>query len=74
MHLSSQDGWTALMKAYDRGHMECVKILLDRGAQVNIQHEVSGVMIHCVHAMHHVPDFPVLNNNVSATTLISTCV
>ena len=62
------------MKAYDMGHMECVKILLDRGAQVNIQHEVSIVMIHCVHAMYHVPDSPVLNNDVSSTTLISTSV
>ena len=32
------------MKAYDRGHMECVKMLLDRGAQVNRQDKVSGVI------------------------------
>ena len=35
--------------------MECVKMLVDRGAEVNIQEEVSGVIIHCVHAMQHVP-------------------
>ena len=44
MHLSLQHGCTALMKAYDRGHMECVKMLLDRGAQVNRQDKVSGVI------------------------------
>lgn len=40
-----QDGYTALMMAYDSGHMECVKVLLHKGAQVNIHHEVSGVII-----------------------------
>ena len=37
MHLPFQDGWTALMKASVEGHMECVKVLLDRGADVNMQ-------------------------------------
>eukprot|EP00731_Ephydatia_muelleri_P021283 Em0013g1010a len=31
------DGWTALMKAYDMGHMECVKMLLDKGSQINMK-------------------------------------
>ena len=50
MHLSLQWGQTALMMAYDRGHIECVKMLVDKGAQVNIQDTVSlsGVIIHCV--------------------------
>ena len=43
MHLSFQDGWTALMVASGAGHMECVKVLLGRGAQVNMQDEVSAV-------------------------------
>ena len=58
MHLSLQNGWTALMRASQAGHMECVKALLDKGADVNIQDRVSGVIIHCVHAMQHVPRVP----------------
>ena len=60
MHLSLQNGWTALMMAYDHGHMECARILVDKGAQVNIQGTVSlsGVIIHCVHAMQHVARVP----------------
>ena len=29
------------MIAYDSGHMECVKMLMDKGAHVNIQNTVS---------------------------------
>ena len=42
MHLPFQYGWTALMKASESGHMECVKVLLDRGADVNMQNKVSA--------------------------------
>ena len=50
MHLSLLWGKTTLMIAYDRGHIECAKMLVDKGAQVNIQGTVSlsGVIIHCV--------------------------
>ena len=58
MHLSLQDGWTALMKASTAGHMVCVQVLLDRGADVNMQDKVSGVIIHRVHALQHVPRVP----------------
>ena len=58
MHLSLQDGWTALMMASKAGHMKCIKVLLDKGAEVNLQDKVSGVIIHCVHAMQHVPRVP----------------
>ena len=60
MHLSLQCGKTALMIAYDQGHMECARILVDMGALVNIQDTVSlsGVIIHCVHAMQHVARVP----------------
>ena len=60
MHLSLQWGETALMIAYDHGHMECVKMLVEKGALVNIQGTVSlsGVIIHCVHAMQHVARVP----------------
>ena len=43
------------MVASQKGQEECLKILLDRGAEVNMQKKVSGVIIHCVHAMKHVP-------------------
>ena len=49
------------MIAYDHGHMECAKMLVDNGAQVNnIQDTVSlsGVITHCVHAMQHVARVP----------------
>ena len=32
------------MMASERGHMECVKMLLDRGADVNMQDKVSVVV------------------------------
>ncbi|KAL5471322.1 hypothetical protein EMCRGX_G029423 [Ephydatia muelleri] len=32
-------GWTALMNALVAGHMECVQVLLDQGADVNMQSE-----------------------------------
>ena len=42
MHLSFQLGWTALTEASRWGHMKCVKVLLDRGAEVNMQNKVSA--------------------------------
>ena len=44
MHLSLQDGSTALMKASEEGQVKCVNVLLDRGAEVNMQDKVSGVI------------------------------
>ena len=58
MHLSLQGGWTALMMASEAGQVECIKVLLDRGAEVNMQDKVSGVILHCAHAMKHVPVSP----------------
>ena len=46
------------MMASKAGNMKCVKVLLDKGADGNMQNEVSGVIIHCVHAMQHVPRVP----------------
>ena len=43
------------MVASQERQVECVKMLLDRGAEVNMPKKVSGVIIHCVHAMQHVP-------------------
>ena len=49
MHLSLQWGWTVLRMASEAGQVECVKVLLDRGAEVNMQDKVIGVIIHCVY-------------------------
>ena len=53
-----QDRWTALMRASVTGKVMCVKVLLDRGAEVNMQNMVSGVIVHCVHAILHIPRVP----------------
>ena len=46
------------MKASKAGHIECVAVLLDMGAEINMQGKVSGVIIHFVHAMQHVIRVP----------------
>ena len=46
------------MKASKAGHMECVTVLLDMGAEINLQNKVNGVIIHCVHGMQHVRRVP----------------
>ena len=45
VHLSLQNGCTPLMVASGGGHVECVKLLLDRGAQANHQIKVSAVLL-----------------------------
>ena len=42
------------MSASQKGLVECVKMLVDGGAEVNMQ-KVSGVIIDRVHAMQHTP-------------------
>ena len=42
MHLLQ---WTALIKASQAGKLECVRVLLDKGAQVNMQDIVSAVVV-----------------------------
>ena len=39
------------MKTSEAGKMECVKVLLDRGAEVNMQNKVSGVDALPMHRM-----------------------
>ena len=46
------------MKASEAGHMQCVQVLLDKGADANMQLKVSGVIIHCVHVMQLVSRVP----------------
>ena len=43
------------MKASQIRQVECVKMLLDRGAEVNMQNKVNSVI---VHAMKHVCRVP----------------
>ena len=35
------------MMASQKGQVESVKLLLDRGAEINMQNKVTGVIIHC---------------------------
>ena len=52
-----QDGWTALICASVKGMEECVRILLEKGAQANIQGKVSSFRpVQCLLLMsvHHV--------------------
>lgn len=43
--LSLQKGWTPLTWASSAGHVECVQLLLDRGAHVNHQEDVSVYVV-----------------------------
>ena len=43
------------MMTSEAGKVDCVKMLLDRVALVNMQNKVRDVIIHWVHAMQHVP-------------------
>ena len=45
VYLSLQDGQTSLMLASSEGHSECVKDVLDKGAEVNMQDKVSAVLV-----------------------------
>ena len=46
------------MRASEAGYKECVQVLLDKGADVNMQLGVSGFIVHCVHALQHVSRVP----------------
>ena len=41
-HSLQQDGWTALIWASVKRKVECMRILLERGAQANTQDKVSS--------------------------------
>ena len=46
------------MVASNAGKVECVKMLLDTGAEVNMKRKVSGDIILCEHAMQHISRVP----------------
>ena len=43
MYCSLQDGDTALIAAASKGHKECIEALLEKGAKVDLENEVSAV-------------------------------
>ena len=46
------------MIASEAGQVESMKMLLDRGAEINMQDKVSGFIILCAHAMNHIARVP----------------
>ena len=40
-----QNGWTALMRAADKGNIDIVKMLIDRGAAATLRSKVMHVAI-----------------------------
>ena len=52
---NSQNGWTALMSASHNGHSNVVETLLQHGASVDQQKDVStgDVSCHCLHKVVH---------------------
>ena len=47
----TQDGFTALHWAVSKGHHDCVQLLIQAGAVVDIQSNVSTLYVHSVY--HH---------------------
>ena len=56
------------MKASAAGWVECVKVLLDRGAEVNMQDKVSGVDVNPLpmHRMKNATNFITCGYNASS--------
>ena len=66
IHMTLQNGWTALMLASQEGNVECVKKLLDRGANISMQTEVSGVIITVSMQCTTYPESPVVDDDACA--------
>ena len=45
----TQTGWTPLMKASRKGHVDIVRILINTKAQINTQEEVYTLQLHVMH-------------------------
>ena len=54
------------MSASQEGHVECVKMLLDSGAEVNMQRKVSSIN-------STYPKSPVVDNDMCTRTLLRPC-
>ena len=46
------------MVASEEGQVKGLKMLLDKGADIDMQKKVSGVIINCVHVMQNIPRVP----------------
>jgi ankyrin repeat protein len=44
-HVHAQMGFTALMMAAEDGHIDCVRLLLDAGADKNAEENVRGTIV-----------------------------
>ena len=66
VYLSLQDGQSPLMKSVSRGNVECLQLLLDKGADVNqlykvssLHHEIRSLPYHVLLYMYIM--FPYMN-------------
>ena len=49
IHFLLQGSWSSLMRASYKGHVECIRILLEGGAQANQHDKVSGYrLVQCL--------------------------
>ena len=52
----TQDGWTALHWAVIMSHYDCAQLLIQAGADVDIQSNVSTLYVHTVYHHDHTHD------------------
>ena len=52
----TQDGYTALHYAVINGHYDCAQLLIQSGADVDIQDNVSTLYVHTVYQHDHTHD------------------
>lgn len=52
-HKRDNDGWTALHFAADKGHVECVRVLLELGADARAVDQAKKSALHCAAGAGH---------------------
>ena len=68
-----QDGWTALIFASQDGHKEVVKLLLDHGANKDLQSKVSIIyVVSCMYVCMNVCMYVWINGCLDACKIIDT--